>query len=225
VKTFEERARRRLFVPMTAQEVEAATARLSSGDRETLSQQPRSKFEFSFWMALIVAIVLLQSIRRHPHGRATYVKANTVVYHGQQFKMRKAYATYEDYKDDPNNLDTNELDQIEQAMVSAKIPASFKTPKEFMRAVFDLRFPGYGLGGIGEAAQTDEGTTLDIESVEIPQRDKDRYIVAREFAGQLTVVDDFISGSSTNAIRHVKLEKQKLYYYDGNNNLIREKQL
>jgi len=223
VKAFEERTRRRLFVPMTDQEVEAAKARLLSGNPETISQPPRFKFEFRFWLAFIVAIVLLQSIRRHPHGRATYVGDSTIEYQGQQFKMRKAYASYEDYKDDPDNLDTNELDRIEQVMVSATIPTSFKTRKEFIHAVFELQFPGYGLGG--EAAQTDDGSTLDVESVEIPQRDKDRYVVAREFAGRLTEVDDFISGSSTNAISHVKLEKQKLHYYDGNNNLVREKQL
>lgn len=225
VKTFEERAGRRLFIPMTSQEVATAKARLLSGSPETISPPPRFKFGFKFWLALIVFIVLLQFVHRRPHGRVTFVGDNVIEYQGQQFKMRKTYTSYEDYKDDPDNLDTNELDRIEQTMVSARIPASFGTRKEFIHALFDLKFPGYGMGGIGEAPQTDDGSTLEVESVEIPQRDKDRYIVAREFAGQLTVVDDFISGSSTNAIGHVKLEKQKLHYYDRNNNLVREKQL
>jgi hypothetical protein len=225
VKTFEERAQRRLFIPMTSQEVATAKAKLLSGSPETTFQPPRFKFGLGFWLALVVFLILLQFVHRHPHGKVTFLGANMMEYQGQQFKMRKAYATYEDYKDDPDNLDTNELDRIEQAVISAQIPTSFKTRREFIHALFELEFPGYGVGSIGESVQTDDGSTLDVESVEIPQRDKNRYIVAREFAGQLTVVDDFVSGSSTNAISHVKLEKQKLHYYDGHNNLVREKQL
>lgn len=219
VRKFEEHARRRLYVPMTDQEVAAAKVKLQNRNSEIAFTPPPNKLRLGVWIVIIVAFVSLKFIRYHP-----LEKSDLLEYQGQQFKMKKAYSTYEDYKDDPDNLDTNKLDRIERVMVSAKIPLSFKNRESFIDNLFRLKFPGYGLGGI-EAAQTDDGSTLDAESVEIPQRDKDRYIVVRQSAGQLNVVDDFVFGSSTNTIQHVKLEKHKLRYYDKDGKLVREKQL
>src|SRR5207248_8325205 len=64
------------------------------------------------------------------------------------------------YKDDPNNLDTNELERIEKVMVEATLPSAFTTREDFIHALFKLKFPGYGLGGIGSQPQTDDGSAL-----------------------------------------------------------------
>jgi hypothetical protein len=222
IQVSEERVRRRLFLPMTDQELAEAKARLQSGNPEILSPRPRqSKMKLALWLVIFFAAGGLQYLRYHLHEQSS----DTLSYQGRQFKLRKAYATYEDYKDDPDNLNTNELDQIEQAMVNAKIPSSFKNREEYIHNVFDLQFPGYGLASNGSATMTDDGSKLEVSSVEIPQRDKDRYIVVREFGGQLNVVDDFVYPSSTNAIQQIKLQKQKLLYYDKNGKLVREKQL
>lgn len=145
-------------------------------------------------------------------------------YRGQQFKLRKVYATWDDYKEDPNNLDTNELGRIEQIMTNAPVPATFKDSEEFLKFVsFNLVFPGYGEGSFEERA--DDGSILNSETVEIPQRDKDRVLVAREVDGQVKLVDDFVYNTATNELGVVKLEKQVLRYYDTKNNLLREKHL
>ena len=145
-------------------------------------------------------------------------------YQGQVFKLRKAYETYEDYKDDPDNLNTNELDRIERTMISAKIPASFNSREDFIHTIiFDLGFPGYGCGGIGDWVKADDGSRLDVETVEIPQRDKSRYIVVKSVGSRLLVVDDFVFNTSSNLISHVKLEKQKLHYFNADGKLVREK--
>jgi hypothetical protein len=142
VKVFEERAQRRLFIPMTDGEVAAAKARLQ--DKHAANTAPPRRFSpvWILWLAGIGIVFFLQFFHHRAHGRD-----DTVKYRGQQFKLRMVYATYEDYKDDPNNLDTNELDRIEQTMASAKIPAAFKNREEFIHfMVFDLEFPGYGMG-------------------------------------------------------------------------------
>ncbi len=64
-----------------------------------------------------------------------------------------------------------------------------------------------------------------MESVEIPQHDKDRYIVTRESRGTIIVLDDFVSESISNKVRRATLQKQTLRYYGSDNHLIREKQL
>ena len=221
IKSFEERVQRRLFIPMTWPEVEVAKRRLQETHATSGSPPPVAIRKLTFWLLLITAIIFLEFIRQ-PHRERT----DTLEYQGQHFKMKRAYASYEDYKDDPDNLDTNELGRIEQAVISAKIPPTFKDRKAFIHTlIFDLQFPGYGGGGMGGQSQTDDGSTLDVQSVEIPQRDKERYIVVRESRIGWTFVDDFVATTATNAIARVKLEKQKLLYYNQNGGLVREKQL
>ncbi|MEY2429166.1 MAG: hypothetical protein QOJ40_2051 [Verrucomicrobiota bacterium] len=227
VKAFEGRVRRGLFIPMTAAEVAAAQAGLRLDNHGKASSLPRLNFRWGIWLVIILAVGALQFVRnRNLDSAVRPGKTDEIEYRGQNFKMRKAYATYEDYKDDPNNLNTNELERIEEAMVSAKVPASFKNREEFSHFLFfDLKFPGYGLGSVGASAQTDDGSKLHVESVEIPQRDKERVIVARESAGRLELVDDFIQAATTNEIARAKLENNRLFYYDRNDRVIREKSI
>jgi hypothetical protein len=138
--------------------------------------------------------------------------------------MSKRYASYEDYKDDPNNLDTNEIPRIEKTMLEANIGKDFANREQFSRAVFGLKFPGYGLSSLGEKAQSD-GSVLSMMSVEIPQRDKDRYFIARKLQNHLILVDDFVATSGTNTISEVKLDGTKLGYFTGQGMLVREHQM
>ena len=230
-ESFEERVRRGLFVPMTDAEVEVARRRLS----QPPAKPPRGLFAFrlnlkafQFVALFILALWLIDRFRHKVEsatGAGDYNRASDDVmeYQGQQFKMSKAYTSYEDYKDDPDNLNTNELDRIEKVMLSVKTPPSFKNDKEFMAFMFDLEFPGYGLSGCG--AESDDGSTLDVESVEIPQRSKDRWVVVQETRGKLNLVDDFVYGSDSNLIAHVKLTKKRLSYYDQKGIVVREKPL
>jgi hypothetical protein len=218
--TFEERVRRRLFLPMTEQEVAEAKASLAQA-ASGIFPPARKNSRVLFWLVFIVLVLGLQFIRSHP----SRTRHNLIEYHGVNFKMRKPYLTYEDYKDDPDNLDTNELDGIDHVMTSAKIPSSFKDRASFIRAVFDLKFPGYGARSFGEGAQADDGSVIDAESIEIPQRDKERCFVVRAYRGEWNLLDDFVYGTATTTIQRVKLEKQILRYYDGKDNLLREKHL
>jgi len=214
IKTFEEKVRRGLFVPMTDQEVAQVEAGWANGTKP--SAVPRLRFKLSIWFLSVILILTL----RCSHYHISSGSADTIDYRGQQFKLRKAYASYEDYKDDPDNLNTNELPRIEEVMANAPIPSSFKDNREFVHSMFDLGFPGYGIGGIPNVLPP-----LYAESVEIPGHGKERYVIARDFGGRLQVVDDFIAGSETNTIRRVELKEQTLRYYDAHDVLVREKEL
>ncbi len=232
VKVWEERVRRRLFLPMSDAEVEAAKAVKALG---TPPSVPRRRFRISplqwvMWALILMLFALLKIAghsRLQPGGMPNHVKVenNTIEYHGQQFKMRKAYETYEDYKDDPDNLDTNELGRIEQAMISVKVPKTFRDREEFIGILLDMGFPGYGIGGIGNSAKADDGSRLEIEAIEIPQREKNRVIVVRDLGTQLKLVDDFVYSTATNQIQNAKLEKQVMRYYDDQGRVMREKRL
>ena len=167
------------------------------------------------WVGTVLVVVILVYVFRGLRGE------DTIEYRGQHFKMSKRYWSYEDYNDDPNNLDTNELPRIEKTMLDANIGPVFASREQFSHVVFGLKFPGYGLSSLGEKAQSD-GSVLILMSVEIPQRDKDRYFVARKTANSVTLVEDFVLPSGSNSVSEVKVEGAKLLYYDQHGLLLRE---
>lgn len=233
---FEERVQRRLFIRMTEPEIAAALADL---DRKP-PRPVRPGFFWIYWslvclMILCVALALILKVvvNVHQHrllqipdttGENT-VAMSTVDYQGQRFKLSRSYTDFDVYKNDPNNLDTNELPRIERTMESVKIPATFKDYKEFIYVTVNLTFPGYGeSAGFGRA---DDGSKLLFDLTEIPRADKERVVVARsESDGSWKLVDDFIyEGSDTNDINCVRLEHRQLEYFDQRGRLVRKKAL
>ena len=157
-------------------------------------------------VAIAALVVVLYGLGHFPGAGQ-----DTIEYRGEHFKMNKRYSSYEDYKDDPNNLDTNDILRIEKAILNANIGKAFDTREQFSRAVFGVKFPGYGLSSLGEKVQPD-GSVLSMMSVEIPQRDKDRYLVARRSKNHLFLVDDFVANAGSNTISQVKLDGSMLLY-------------
>lgn len=184
--------------------------------RQSRSTQPTMKSKLWVGAVLVVAILL--------YAFRGLIGEDTIVYGGQHFKMSKRYWSYEDYKDDPYNLDTNELPRIEKTMLDANIGPVFGSREQFIHAVFGLKFPGYGLSSLGEKPQPD-GSVLILMSVEIPQRDKDRYFVARKTANSATLVEDFVLTAGSNSVSEIKLEGTKLLYYNRHGLLLREHQI
>jgi hypothetical protein len=230
IRNFEEHVRRRLFIPMTESEIAAAKADMERASKGLPPQPSRRRLRLELMPTTLVLVLLVTlMVLRHRHMPAiaggNTIAGDTIIYQGQQFKMSRSYAEYDDYKDDPNNLDTNDLGRIERTMELVKIPASFKGSDDFIHFIFDLKFPGYGVGGIGASIQTDDGSTFDAESVEIPQMDKERVLVVRqEPGGDLKLVDDFVcEESGTNSIGRVRLEHRQLEYFDQRGKIFRKK--
>lgn len=132
-------------------------------------------------------------------------------YQGQKIKLTKFYLSYEDYKDDPDNLDPSEYAHVQQLVSSAPIARSFSDRRAAVEAVSEITFPGYGAGGFGGDIQRTEGS-LNGLCVEIPRTDKSRYFIFRNVHGTYLLVDDFIE-SGASAIETMREEKGKLIYY------------
>jgi hypothetical protein len=171
----------------------------------------------TIWI-IIVAVAVFYFSRNFHGGRS-----DTVEYRGESFHMSRAYSSYEDYKDDPNNLATNELARIERAITNAPLSSPIHSEGDVALAVLRLRFPGYGCGGAGAYPQSD-GTACGLYFVEIPMLDRNRYFLDHTSGGQTTVVDDFVM-STTNEIKNVKIEGAHVLYYDQRGALLRDKQM
>jgi hypothetical protein len=116
---------------------------------------------------------------------------DTVDYHGQTVRLRRWYFDYDDYKNDPNNLAADEVRRVQHLVKSADIAKRFSGREALIHAVFDLKFPGYGLGS-NAAAILQDGSALELYDVEIPQAEQTRYLLFRARGGFYDLVDDFV---------------------------------
>jgi hypothetical protein len=117
--------------------------------------------------------------------------SDEIDYQGHKIKLSKSYTTFEDYKNDPNNIAPSHIELVQQLVTTAPIGGRFDSRVDASKAVGRIAFPGYGSGGFTERAQAD-GSLLTGFSVEIPQTEKDRYFVFRAKDGAYTLIDDFV---------------------------------
>jgi hypothetical protein len=116
-----------------------------------------------------------------------------IEYRGTTFKLTKNYFSFEDYKDDPNNIDLSEVPRIERLMTEVKIGPEFSNWKDFVHQAFTVIFPGYGFGP-GPAVKS-MSRQFGVSTLEIPRASKDRWLVLEQVDGErLRLVDDFVLG-------------------------------
>jgi hypothetical protein len=149
--------------------------------------------------------------------------SDSIDYQGQKVKLSKPYSDYDDYKDDPNNLAPGEARRVQQLVQAAPIAKQFSDRKEMVRAVFNLKFPGYGLGSYGEKPQPD-GSVLALFGVEIPKSGNTRFLLFRGSAGAYTLIDDFVY-ADTMPIGSVAASGDKLVYSTGQGAKVVERSL
>jgi len=79
---------------------------------------------------------------------ATLGKEDSVEYRRQRIQLSKAYADFDEYKNDPNNIAASETERVKQLVESAPIAAKYPDRESLVKAV--LRFSsGYGLSSFG----------------------------------------------------------------------------
>lgn len=154
--------------------------------------------------SLVVAIALWLTLRNNMSS------SDSVPYQGQQIKLTKSYSDFDDYKNDPNNLDPGEVSKVQGLVKSSPIAKQFPNREQMVLAVFALKFPGYGLSTFGEKPQSD-GSVLTLFSVEIPKSGKSRHLAFRGNDGKYSLIDDFLYSDSAE-IGGVSIVGEKLVY-------------
>jgi hypothetical protein len=124
---------------------------------------------------------------------------DTMEYQGQSIKLSRKYGSYEAYKDDPNNIDPSENARVQKLVTEAPIAHSFSNRSEMIHAAFEIKFPGYGLGGV--PARMSDGSALEVVSIEIPRTEKERYLLFHERGGRYELLDDFVQELPVASIR------------------------
>jgi hypothetical protein len=172
---------------------------------------------------LIICIVIVLAIIWYNQRSFVTSLPDEVEYGGEKIKLTKTYYDYDDYKDDPCNIDPSENAHVERLVSQAKIAPVYSSRELMIRGVFDIQFPGYGLTSFGDKPQPD-GSTLAGFSIEIPRTDKERVLVFRGRNGTYTLIDDFITVSD-QYIMQVKDQEGQLAFYEINGKLVLQRPL
>lgn len=149
-------------------------------------------------------------------------RSNEIDYRGEKIKLTKAYADFDDYKNDPENIDPSETERVQRLVLGARIAKTFGSRLEASKAIGQIAFPGYGSGGFGEQSQAD-GSVLMGFSVEVPRANKERYFVFQGKDGVYTLVDDFVYPDTAGLLRSVIRRGNDLVFtsIDGKEALVR----
>jgi hypothetical protein len=133
---------------------------------------------------------------------------SSITYRGERIKLTRYYWTYEDYKDDSDNIDPTENGRVQRLVEEAPIAGSFRDRREIATAIVEIAFPGYGSGGFGGWNANSE---LIGFVVEIPRSSTGRYFVFRKNEKGYTLIDDFLD-SSMSGIDHIEEKDGSLVY-------------
>lgn len=149
-------------------------------------------------------------------------RSNEIDYRGERIKLSKAYANYDEYKNDPGNIDPSETDRVQRLVLDAPIARTFGSLVEASKAIGQITFPGYGSGSFVEQVQGD-GSALTGFSVEVPRASKERCFVLERRDGVYTLIDDFIYSESAGLLRRVIRRGNDLVFIsiDGKETLVR----
>jgi hypothetical protein len=114
-----------------------------------------------------------------------------IEYLGERFALPKTYWTYETDRNDSENLRPEDVGRIESLMSLYEFKPVFPSERSFGDAAFGLKFPGYGLANLKVEA---EAQKWHLVSLEIPQVNKYRYLLAETCGADVRLRDSFVLG-------------------------------
>jgi hypothetical protein len=145
-----------------------------------------------------------------------------IEYRGEKIKLTKPYSDYDDYKNDPDNIDSSELPRVQRLVCEAPIAPSFVDRWQMLQAVSGVAFPGYGSWQFGDKTQAD-GSVISGHGIEVPHAGKARILVFRSSRKSFDLIDDFIApfdASIENMIVKATIKDDKLIYATSKNTTV-----
>lgn len=176
-------------------------------------------------MAVAVLVVLIWRTlpnATHRPSSQTPSSANspgTISYFGHNVKLTRDYSSYEDYQDDPNNIDPSENARVYDLVAHAPVGHTYANRRAFTQATLSLKFPGYGAGFSGLRPQPD-GSSLELVDVEIPRSGKSRFLAFQVRGETYTLIDDFVEDDAKKIVYVQPTPDGQLSYYTDGEHLV-----
>jgi len=139
------------------------------------------------------------------------MKPENIAYRGQEIPISKSYVSYDDFKNDPGNIPKDQIGRVEQLLLDAPAPAHCSSAAEFVLAIGNIQFPGYGLSQMRTPQK--DGTSIFLLQIEIPRRNRNRALVYQSQGSEFILLDDFVA-SKADALIQVVLDGDHLKFLD-----------
>lgn len=142
-----------------------------------------------------------------------------IPYRGHLIKLRRKYRDYSEYKDDPENIDPSEIKLVQKLVSEAPVARFYPSQEAWIKGGMDWTFPGYGSTVFGDTAVQENGSKVEMFSYEIPQANRDRFLVFRIKGQTFTLLDNFFADNDAN-IAKLRIENGQILYYTGQGVLV-----
>ncbi len=133
-----------------------------------------------------------------------------IEYRGEEIRLTKHYESYEDYSKDPDDIAPEDYERVKKLVESAPVPERCVDSREVIRVTFAVKFPYYGLRGLGTP---DAGMPPRVigTSIEIPHANAERYVVYLMDERGYRLVDDWVLPDEPD-IAAVRVDHEKVVY-------------
>lgn len=138
-------------------------------------------------MALVLVSLLAGSLL----WRRFASRSDEIEYRGEKIRLSKSYRDFDEYKNDPKNIDPSETERVQALVTKGAIGRTYSTRIDVFQATQTIVFPGYGSSS-GEG-RTSNGNELLAVAIEIPRAEKDRYLLFMDRNGHYELIDDFVN--------------------------------
>src|SRR5215212_2920690 len=170
-----------------------------------------------FCLAPVVAVVVIKKYiepKKEAAARAATAPSpfNTIPYQGQTIQLSKAYNSFDEYKNDPNNIAANETARVQKLVTQARVRPSYHVNDGLDQLIAELGFPGYKVRKL-ETSMPEMGAAF---AIEIPRGNQDRIILFQYHlkGARWVLIDDFVGPPGIMDIRSKGGELQ-FYTLDG----------
>jgi hypothetical protein len=144
---------------------------------------------------------------------------DTVAYRGETIPLYRAYADFDEYKDEENNLPASQIPKVAALVRGAPVASSYPSREAALQALFDLMFPGYGFSAMNL------GGPVALFAIEVPRMHEQRYLAFVQKENAWVLVEDFVWPDAEGFINAAELSDGRISYLDHRGQVVREHEL
>ncbi|MDM4019483.1 hypothetical protein [Roseiconus lacunae] len=138
----------------------------------------------------------------------------TIEYRGQQFRMRRDFADYEEYSDTADPIAKQDHEKVTDAVRRATVPNTVASIDEMVRAIGDVKFPGFQSGTLVVKDKAQFGQYYGGHAM-IPYTDFSRYFIFAQRDSHLELIHDAELETFPNVF-HFAVSDETITYYRSN---------
>ena len=138
----------------------------------------------------------------------------TIEYRGQQFRMKRDFADYEEYSDTADPIASQDQEKVANAVRRATMPIIVPSIAAMARAIGDVKFPGFQSGTLVVKDKAQFGHYYGGH-VMIPYSNFSRYFIFAQRDSHLELIHD-VELKTSPKIFHFAVSDEAFTYYRSN---------